>query len=432
MPGRRSRSCSAAARPGEGGLRGSVARAGAPGRAQEHRRRAPPRPDDPRAAAPARPQHAPGSVSRVAGDPSVCPAIHELERRRVAARMRALARASVGQARSEMALTAAQVRADRTLQPSRDRQPRHVEAVARLRRRRGRYVVVTRERTTAAVHDRVSGPGAGMAREPLVVRCTRVSGVAAAAAGPTAAAGPSASGSRRADRTATRRSAAPGGTLARRRARPPDDCRGWRWRTDPAARCRPVRDRRHLRRCSCVVRPVSYSVAVGAHRVLLSNCSTVGLVSSQYIYTTYKLSRRHPPDKEVLSDISLSFMPGAKIGVLGYNGAGKSTLLRIMAGVDTEFDGQAQLAPGRERRTARAGAAARPDQGRARKRGGGDGRGSGAARPVQRAVDELLRGDRRGVRARPGADRRCRRVEPRHDARDRDGRSALSARRMPT
>ena len=69
-------------------------------------------------------------------------------------------------------------------------------------------------------------------------------------------------------------------------------------------------------------------------------------MSSQYIYTTYKLSRRHPPDKQVLTDISLSFFPGAKIGVLGYNGAGKSTLLRIMAGLDTEFDGQAQLAPG--------------------------------------------------------------------------------------
>jgi sulfate-transporting ATPase len=69
-------------------------------------------------------------------------------------------------------------------------------------------------------------------------------------------------------------------------------------------------------------------------------------VSSQYIFTTYKLSRRYPPDREVLTDISLSFMPGAKIGVLGYNGAGKSTLLRIMAGLDTEFDGQAQLAPG--------------------------------------------------------------------------------------
>jgi sulfate-transporting ATPase len=69
-------------------------------------------------------------------------------------------------------------------------------------------------------------------------------------------------------------------------------------------------------------------------------------MSSQYIFTTYKLSRRFPPDKEVLSDISLSFLPGAKIGVLGYNGAGKSTVLRIMAGLDTEFDGQAQLAPG--------------------------------------------------------------------------------------
>jgi sulfate-transporting ATPase len=69
-------------------------------------------------------------------------------------------------------------------------------------------------------------------------------------------------------------------------------------------------------------------------------------VSAQYIYTTFKLSRRHPPDKQVLSDISLSFYPGAKIGVLGYNGSGKSTLLRIMAGMDTEYDGQAQLAPG--------------------------------------------------------------------------------------
>ncbi len=68
-------------------------------------------------------------------------------------------------------------------------------------------------------------------------------------------------------------------------------------------------------------------------------------MSAQYIFTTHKLSRRYPPDREVLADISLSFYPGAKIGVLGYNGSGKSTLLKIMAGVDTEFDGQAQLAP---------------------------------------------------------------------------------------
>jgi len=69
-------------------------------------------------------------------------------------------------------------------------------------------------------------------------------------------------------------------------------------------------------------------------------------VPPQYIFTTQRLSRRFPPDREVLTDISLAFLPGAKIGVLGYNGSGKSTLLRIMAGLDTEFDGHAQLAPG--------------------------------------------------------------------------------------
>ncbi len=71
-----------------------------------------------------------------------------------------------------------------------------------------------------------------------------------------------------------------------------------------------------------------------------------GAMSSQYIYTMYKLSRVHPPDKTVLKEISLSFYPGAKIGVLGLNGTGKSTLLRIMAGLDTEYRGDAQLAPG--------------------------------------------------------------------------------------
>src|SRR5215213_4061682 len=69
-------------------------------------------------------------------------------------------------------------------------------------------------------------------------------------------------------------------------------------------------------------------------------------MSSQYIYSMYRLSRAHPPDKQVLKDISLSFFPGAKIGVLGLNGSGKSTLLRIMAGQDTEYRGEAQLAPG--------------------------------------------------------------------------------------
>jgi energy-dependent translational throttle protein EttA len=69
-------------------------------------------------------------------------------------------------------------------------------------------------------------------------------------------------------------------------------------------------------------------------------------MSAQYVYTMHRLSRSFPPDKEVLREVSLSFYPGAKIGVLGYNGAGKSTLLRIMAGIDTEYRGTAQLAPG--------------------------------------------------------------------------------------
>ena len=60
----------------------------------------------------------------------------------------------------------------------------------------------------------------------------------------------------------------------------------------------------------------------------------------------YKVSRTHPPDKTVLKDVSLSFFPGAKIGVLGLNGSGKSTLLRIMAGRDQDYTGEAVLAPG--------------------------------------------------------------------------------------
>ncbi len=66
-------------------------------------------------------------------------------------------------------------------------------------------------------------------------------------------------------------------------------------------------------------------------------------MSSEYIYSMYKVSRTHPPDKKVLTDVSLSFFPGAKIGVLGYNGSGKSTLLRIMAGQDQDYRGEAQL-----------------------------------------------------------------------------------------
>jgi sulfate-transporting ATPase len=69
-------------------------------------------------------------------------------------------------------------------------------------------------------------------------------------------------------------------------------------------------------------------------------------MAGEYIFQTYKLAKVHPPDREVLKDISLSFMFGAKIGVLGYNGSGKSSLLAIMAGRDREFRGDAALAPG--------------------------------------------------------------------------------------
>ncbi|MDX1693067.1 MAG: energy-dependent translational throttle protein EttA [Ketobacteraceae bacterium] len=67
---------------------------------------------------------------------------------------------------------------------------------------------------------------------------------------------------------------------------------------------------------------------------------------AQYIYTMNRVSKVVPPKREILKDISLSFFPGAKIGVLGLNGAGKSTLLRIMAGVDTEYEGEARPQPG--------------------------------------------------------------------------------------
>jgi sulfate-transporting ATPase len=68
-------------------------------------------------------------------------------------------------------------------------------------------------------------------------------------------------------------------------------------------------------------------------------------VSREYIYSMYRVQKFHGPDRQVLRDISLSFFPGAKIGVLGPNGAGKSTLLRIMAGLDEPSSGDARLAP---------------------------------------------------------------------------------------
>ena len=67
---------------------------------------------------------------------------------------------------------------------------------------------------------------------------------------------------------------------------------------------------------------------------------------SQYVFTMQAVSKTVPPGRQILDNISLSFFPGAKIGVLGLNGAGKSTLLRIMAGLDQDIVGEARPQPG--------------------------------------------------------------------------------------
>ncbi|HVN43024.1 MAG TPA: ATP-binding cassette domain-containing protein, partial [Steroidobacteraceae bacterium] len=67
---------------------------------------------------------------------------------------------------------------------------------------------------------------------------------------------------------------------------------------------------------------------------------------AQFIFTMNRVGKVVPPKRVILRDISLSFFPGAKIGVLGLNGSGKSTLLRIMAGLDKEFEGEARPQPG--------------------------------------------------------------------------------------
>jgi len=69
-------------------------------------------------------------------------------------------------------------------------------------------------------------------------------------------------------------------------------------------------------------------------------------MSAQFIFTMRKVTKFIPPDREVLKDITLAFYPGAKIGVIGPNGSGKSSLLKIMAGIDDEYTGEAQLTSG--------------------------------------------------------------------------------------
>ena len=86
--------------------------------------------------------------------------------------------------------------------------------------------------------------------------------------------------------------------------------------------------------------------AIGAAYRIMRASLHAGSKMAQYIYTMNRVAKIIPPKRFILRDISLSFFPGAKIGVLGLNGSGKSTLLRIMAGLDTEIDGEARPQPG--------------------------------------------------------------------------------------
>jgi len=86
---------------------------------------------------------------------------------------------------------------------------------------------------------------------------------------------------------------------------------------------------------------------VGEGAPISEGCSwDFSFLMAQYVYTMHRVSKVVPPNRTLIKDVSLSFFPGAKIGVLGLNGAGKSTVLRIMAGVDKEFDGEALPQPG--------------------------------------------------------------------------------------
>ena len=158
----------------------------------------------------------------------------------------------------------------------------------------------------------------------------------------------------------------------------------------------------------------------------------------QFVYTMKGLGKVHPPDKQVLEDIWLSFLPGAKIGVLGLNGAGKSSLLKIMAGEDAELHRRGVPRRRAVGRLPAPGAAARRVQDRARATSK---RASRRLKALLARYDEVnaqarrgpvARGDGQGARragAHPGPDRRHQRVGPRLAARAGDGRAAAAAAR---
>ena len=119
------------------------------------------------------------------------------------------------------------------------------------------------------------------------------------------------------------------------------------------------------------------------------------MASYQYVYVMKDLTKAFPGGREVFRGITLAFLPGVKIGVLGINGAGKSTLMKIMAGIDTDFGGEAWAAEG-----ARVGYLEQepqldPDKTVGENVETGVRRPEGHARPVQRDLREIRRADER-------------------------------------
>src|ERR1039457_6694412 len=100
--------------------------------------------------------------------------------------------------------------------------------------------------------------------------------------------------------------------------------------------------------CLCAHPSCKFLVCVSFVNLVLDSFLLIykEFLMAQYIYTMNHVSKGVPPKRVILRDISLSFFPGAKIGVLGLNGSGKSSLLRIMAGMDRSIDGEARPQPG--------------------------------------------------------------------------------------
>ena len=153
---------------------------------------------------------------------------------------------------------------------------------------------------------------------------------------------------------------------------------------------------------------------------------------AEFIYSMRKVRKAHG-DKVILDDVSLNFLPGAKIGVVGPNGAGKSSVLRIMAGLDTPNNGDALLAPGATVGILQQEPHAERGEDRPRQRRGGPRRHQGQARPVQRGGradgHRLLRRADGGDGPAAGGSGPRRRVGPRLPAGAGDGRAALPAAR---